>query len=129
MAKLFKDIPDDDRFNMGDWQPFLIDIFNIFAHNSKSNRDRDSVFISNKGFWGMANLVVLLGITSKPIEIKTLFLSRRVFFRLFLAFFIRGTKRNRDFIDHSKKGFVGMPNLVVILTLMSDSEWLTGIHL
>ena len=88
MANLFKDIPDDVRFNMADWQPFLIDIFNIFAHNSKSNTDCDSVFVSNKGFWGMANLVVLLGITSKQIEIETSFLSRRVFLIFFLGFFL-----------------------------------------
>ena len=68
----------------------MFDIFNIFARNFKTNRYRDFVFVSKKGFWGMANLVVLLGITSKPIE--TSFLSRRVL--VFLAFFlIIGTKK------------------------------------
>ena len=39
------------------------------------------------------------------------------------------TNRDRDFVFVSKKGFLGMPNLMVILTMMSGSKWLTGGHL
>ena len=39
-------------------------IFNIFAHNFKTNRDSDFVFVSREEFWGMPNLVVIFPMTS-----------------------------------------------------------------
>ena len=84
---------------MADWQSFCFGIFNIFAHNFKTNRDRDFVFVSKKGFLGMASLMgmfqmisvskwptggyfvlafsTFLLITAKPIEIETSFLYLR----------------------------------------------------
>ena len=45
---------------MADWQPFLFEISTyIFAHNFKTNRDRDFVFVLKEGFLGMLNLVVI----------------------------------------------------------------------
>ena len=37
---------------------------NFFAHNFKTNRDRDFVFVSKKGFLGMASLVVMFPMIS-----------------------------------------------------------------
>ena len=54
------DMADDVRFKMADWRPFCFAILMFFAHASKTSRDRDFVFESNMGFWGMANLVVIL---------------------------------------------------------------------
>ena len=42
----------------------MFDIFNIFAHNFKTNRDRDFIFVSKKGFRGMLNLMVILATMS-----------------------------------------------------------------
>ena len=86
---------------MADRWPFCFAILMFFAHYSKMRRDRDFIFESNMGFWGMANLVVILPmmsdskwptgshfvlqfrsllITPKPIEIETsLFGQRRGF--------------------------------------------------
>ena len=58
------DIPDDVRFKMADRRPFLFGVFNIFAYNFKTNRDRDFVFVSKKGFLGMASLVVVFPVIS-----------------------------------------------------------------
>jgi hypothetical protein len=58
------DILDDVRFKMANWRPFLVIIFNIFAPNFKTNRDRDFVFVSKKGFWGMPNLLVIFAMKS-----------------------------------------------------------------
>ena len=161
---------------MADWRPFLFVIFNIFTHSSKTNRDRDFVFVSKEGFLGMPNLVVMLPmkseskwptgghfcskfstfllITSKEIEIETSILFRRrslwyaassgdipdnVWFKmadwrpfLFELFNIfthnLKTNRDRDFVFVSKVGFWGMPHLVVIFPMTSDSKWPTGGH-
>ena len=42
----------------------MFDIFNIFGHNFKTNRDRDFVFVLKKGFWGMPNLLVIFPMKS-----------------------------------------------------------------
>jgi hypothetical protein len=80
-------------------QPLCFGIFIVFAHNFKTNRDRDFVFVSKKGFLGMACVVVVFSMmsdskwptgghfvfafsiflltTSKQVEIETSFLFRR----------------------------------------------------
>ena len=39
---------------MADWWPFLFKILSIFAHNLKTNRNRDFVFLFEEGVWGYA---------------------------------------------------------------------------
>ena len=53
------DMADDVRFKMADWRPFCFAILMFFACNSKTIRDRDFVFVSKKGFWCVANLMVI----------------------------------------------------------------------
>ena len=52
------------RIQNGRLSAILFDIFNIFAQNFKTNRDRDFVFVSKKGFWGMPNLLVIFPMMS-----------------------------------------------------------------
>ena len=49
-----------DAHHFGISSGIFVRKFNIFAHNSKTNRDRDFVFDYKKGFGGMPNLVVIL---------------------------------------------------------------------
>ena len=63
-AELSGDIANDGRLEMADWCPFFIEIFNIFAHSSKTNRDSYFVLVSNSGFRGKLNLVVILPMIS-----------------------------------------------------------------
>ena len=38
------------------------------------------------------------------------------------------TNRDRDFVFVSKKGFTGMPNLLLILPMLLESKWPAGGH-
>ena len=58
------DIPDDVRYKMADCRPFCLTFSTFYAHNFKTNRDRDFLFVSKKGFWGMPNLVVIFPMMS-----------------------------------------------------------------
>ena len=84
---------------MADWQAFLFEIFNIFAHNFKTNRDRDFVFVLKVGFLSMAHLVVIFGCI----------IVRNIIFVLLEVF--QDTKPKR------------------LLLMMQDSKWPTGSHL
>ena len=98
--------------------------FNIFAHNLKTNRDRNFVFVAKKGFVGMPNRVVIL-----PMMSNSKWPTGRHFVRIFNIFAHNlKTYRDRDFVFVSNKGYFGMPNLVVIVLMMSDSKWPTGGH-
>ena len=108
---------------MADWRPLLFQ--NFFAHNFKTNRDRDFVFVSKKGFWGMASLVVVF-----PVMSDSKWPTGSHFVFAFSTFLLITSKpiEIESSVFVSKKEFLGIASLVVIFLMMSDSNWPTGGH-